>query len=86
MAWIVLAAALVGACVILPQMEEPDLLPPVTVSVAFLWLVSPLVAVAAGSAIAALSGESAAPLIFKALAVALLLDCLMIGAFLSGHF
>ncbi len=85
-AWIGLAAALVVCCIVVPQLYDPALLPQATISVGFLWLVSPLVAVAAGKGLAALSGEPAAPLIFKALAVALFLDCLMIGVFLTGHF
>ena len=50
LAWIVLATVLVGACVVVPQLVEPGVLPPASVSVAFLWLVSPLAAVAAGKA------------------------------------
>ncbi len=56
-AWIALAAAVVALCVVVPQYTEPGLVPTATISVGFLWLTSPLVAAAAASAIAALTGE-----------------------------
>jgi len=85
-AWVVVASAMVGLCIVLPQCIEPGVVPAASISVGFLWLVSPLVAAAAANAIATLTGERIGVVIFKALAVALLLDCLMIGVFLNGSF
>jgi hypothetical protein len=85
-AWIALAAAVVVLCVVIPQCIEPGVVPPASISVGFLWLTSPLIAAAAANAIAVLTGERVGAVILKALVVALLLDCLMIGVFLTGHF
>jgi hypothetical protein len=72
------AVGLVAFCVIYPQCVEPDLVPPGAISILWLWLASPFVAMTAGYGVAVLTGERIGKAIFIALCVAFFLDlCLL---------